>query len=176
MNHFNLIYQNWPNERCFQVYSGESENISRKNGHGSRTDQSKGEFTCSFARELLRNSVTLICSVIFLLKERNFVNGAGESVIQGRLGMSELTPMLFRSKAIHYVIMNLTVSIFFGKYVLQLSGFGPKLLQEVDPNPENYVCAGIINTKMQQIGTLIRLEPNKQAMVIIFILCSVKNQ
>uniref|UniRef100_A0A183CWG5 Alpha_adaptinC2 domain-containing protein n=1 Tax=Gongylonema pulchrum TaxID=637853 RepID=A0A183CWG5_9BILA len=46
-----------------------------------------------------------------------------------------------------------------------LIGFGPKLLQQVDPNPENYVCAGIINTKMQQIGTLIRLEPNKQAMM-----------
>uniref|UniRef100_A0A0R3RU39 AP-2 complex subunit alpha n=1 Tax=Elaeophora elaphi TaxID=1147741 RepID=A0A0R3RU39_9BILA len=45
----------------------------------------------------------------------------------------------------------------------KLSGFGPRLLQEVDPNPENYVCAGIVNTKMQQIGTLIRLEPNKQA-------------
>uniref|UniRef100_A0A183H362 Alpha_adaptinC2 domain-containing protein n=1 Tax=Onchocerca flexuosa TaxID=387005 RepID=A0A183H362_9BILA len=46
---------------------------------------------------------------------------------------------------------------------VKLSGFGPRLLQDVDPNPENYVCAGIINTKMQQIGTLIRLEPNKQA-------------
>ncbi|VDM97500.1 unnamed protein product [Thelazia callipaeda] len=45
----------------------------------------------------------------------------------------------------------------------KLIGFGPRLLQDVDPNPENYVCAGIINTKMQQIGTLIRLEPNKQA-------------
>ncbi|VDN51492.1 unnamed protein product [Dracunculus medinensis] len=45
----------------------------------------------------------------------------------------------------------------------KLTGFGPKLLLEVDPNPENFVSAGIIHTKMQQIGTLTRLEPNKQA-------------
>lgn len=45
----------------------------------------------------------------------------------------------------------------------KLSGLGSKLLHDVDPNPENFVCAGIIHTKAQQIGTLIRLEPNKQA-------------
>ncbi|VDK48886.1 unnamed protein product [Anisakis simplex] len=45
----------------------------------------------------------------------------------------------------------------------KLIGVGSKLLHNVDPNPENFVCAGIINTKAQQIGTLIRLEPNKQA-------------
>ncbi|CAO4383195.1 unnamed protein product [Caenorhabditis nigoni] len=45
----------------------------------------------------------------------------------------------------------------------KLKGFGANLLTEVDPNPDNYVCAGIIHTQTQQIGTLIRLEPNKQA-------------
>uniref|UniRef100_A0A914V2H4 Clathrin adaptor alpha/beta/gamma-adaptin appendage Ig-like subdomain domain-containing protein n=1 Tax=Plectus sambesii TaxID=2011161 RepID=A0A914V2H4_9BILA len=45
----------------------------------------------------------------------------------------------------------------------KLSGLGSKLLLNVDPNPENYVCAGIIHTKALQIGTLIRLEPNRQA-------------
>ncbi|CAD6190557.1 unnamed protein product [Caenorhabditis auriculariae] len=45
----------------------------------------------------------------------------------------------------------------------KLAGIGAKLLSDVDPNPENYVCAGIINTQTQQIGTLIRLEPNKHA-------------
>uniref|UniRef100_A0A9J2PG22 AP-2 complex subunit alpha n=2 Tax=Ascaris TaxID=6251 RepID=A0A9J2PG22_ASCLU len=45
----------------------------------------------------------------------------------------------------------------------KLNGVGSKLLHDVDPNPENFVSAGIINTKAQQIGTLIRLEPNKQA-------------
>ncbi|KHN85278.1 AP-2 complex subunit alpha-2 [Toxocara canis] len=45
----------------------------------------------------------------------------------------------------------------------KLNGVGSKLLHDVDPNPENFVCAGIINTKAQQIGTLIRLEPNRQA-------------
>lgn len=45
----------------------------------------------------------------------------------------------------------------------KLIGLGAKLLTDVDPNPDNYVCAGIIHTQTQQIGTLIRLEPNKQA-------------
>uniref|UniRef100_A0A3B3ZYE0 AP-2 complex subunit alpha n=1 Tax=Periophthalmus magnuspinnatus TaxID=409849 RepID=A0A3B3ZYE0_9GOBI len=37
------------------------------------------------------------------------------------------------------------------------------LLDNVDPNPENYVCAGVIQTKGQQVGCLLRLEPNAQA-------------
>jgi len=39
------------------------------------------------------------------------------------------------------------------------------LLDNVDPNPENYVCAGVIQTKSQQVGCLLRLEPNAQAQV-----------
>ena len=39
------------------------------------------------------------------------------------------------------------------------------LLQNVDPNPENFVCAGIIKAQAMQIGTLLRLEPNRQAQV-----------
>lgn len=45
----------------------------------------------------------------------------------------------------------------------KLSGFGMQLLDNIDPNPENYVCAGIVHTGIQQIGCLLRLEPNKQA-------------
>lgn len=40
-----------------------------------------------------------------------------------------------------------------------------KLLDGIDPNPENYVSAGIIHTRTQQIGCLLRLEPNRQAQV-----------
>ena len=47
----------------------------------------------------------------------------------------------------------------------KLSGTGMKLLDGIDPNPENYVCAGIIHTRTQQIGCLLRLEPNRQAQV-----------
>ncbi|NXT00240.1 AP2A2 protein, partial [Jacana jacana] len=42
-------------------------------------------------------------------------------------------------------------------------GFGSALLEEVDPNPANFVGAGIIHTKTTQIGCLLRLEPNLQA-------------
>lgn len=45
----------------------------------------------------------------------------------------------------------------------KLTGFGVQLLDGIDPNPDNMVCAGIIHTQLQQIGCLMRLEPNKQA-------------
>ena len=47
----------------------------------------------------------------------------------------------------------------------KLLGFGMQLLENIDPNPENYVCAAIIHTRTQQIGCLLRLEPNRQAEV-----------
>nr|SVE70253.1 EOG090X0109 [Daphnia similis]SVE71508.1 EOG090X0109 [Daphnia similis] len=45
----------------------------------------------------------------------------------------------------------------------KLIGTGMKLLDGIDPNPENYVSAGIIHSRTQQIGCLLRLEPNRQA-------------
>ncbi|XP_031242346.1 AP-2 complex subunit alpha-1 isoform X5 [Mastomys coucha] len=45
----------------------------------------------------------------------------------------------------------------------KLLGFGSALLNNVDPNPENFVGAGIIQTKALQVGCLLRLEPNAQA-------------
>lgn len=47
----------------------------------------------------------------------------------------------------------------------KLLGFGMQLLDGIDPNPDNFVCAGIIHTRSQQVGCLLRLEPNKQAQV-----------
>ena len=47
----------------------------------------------------------------------------------------------------------------------KLIGYGFSLLEGIDPNPENYVCAGIVHTKTVQIGCLLRLEPNKSANV-----------
>lgn len=44
----------------------------------------------------------------------------------------------------------------------KLIGYGFQL-ENIDPNPENYVCAGIIHTRTLQIGVLLRLEPNNQA-------------
>ena len=47
----------------------------------------------------------------------------------------------------------------------KLIGYGFSILEGIDPNPDNYVCAGIIHTKTVQIGCLLRLEPNKSANV-----------
>lgn len=47
----------------------------------------------------------------------------------------------------------------------KLIGFGFQLLESVDPNPENFVCAGIVHSRNVQVGCLLRLEPNKQAQV-----------
>ncbi|XP_066564810.1 AP-2 complex subunit alpha-2 isoform X2 [Amia ocellicauda] len=49
----------------------------------------------------------------------------------------------------------------------KLLGLGTALLENVDPNPENFVCAGVIQTKAQQVGCLLRLEPNAQAQVSV---------
>lgn len=49
----------------------------------------------------------------------------------------------------------------------KLSGFGMQLLDGIDPNPDNMVCAGIIHTQSHQVGCLLRLEPNKQAQVSV---------
>ncbi|XP_006825804.2 AP-2 complex subunit alpha-2-like, partial [Saccoglossus kowalevskii] len=45
----------------------------------------------------------------------------------------------------------------------KIIGFGLSSLEGVDPNPDNYVGAGVIHTKAMQIGCLMRLEPNLQA-------------
>uniref|UniRef100_A0A8C4PYK0 AP-2 complex subunit alpha n=1 Tax=Eptatretus burgeri TaxID=7764 RepID=A0A8C4PYK0_EPTBU len=45
----------------------------------------------------------------------------------------------------------------------KLLGFGMALLEGVDPNPENFVGAGIVQSKLVQVGCLLRLEPNAQA-------------
>uniref|UniRef100_A0A8D3AR97 AP-2 complex subunit alpha n=1 Tax=Scophthalmus maximus TaxID=52904 RepID=A0A8D3AR97_SCOMX len=45
----------------------------------------------------------------------------------------------------------------------KILGFGIALLDQVDPNPENFVAAGVIHTKNTQVGCLLRLEPNAQA-------------
>ena len=47
----------------------------------------------------------------------------------------------------------------------KLQGFGMQLLDGIDPNPDNFVLAGIIHMRAQQVGCLLRLEPNKQAQV-----------
>lgn len=49
----------------------------------------------------------------------------------------------------------------------KLSGFGVQILESIDPNPDNLVCAGIIHTQSHQVGCLLRLEPNKQAQVVV---------
>lgn len=49
----------------------------------------------------------------------------------------------------------------------KLIGFGFQLLENVDPNPENFVCAAIFHSKNIQVGCLLRLEPNKQAQVSV---------
>lgn len=43
--------------------------------------------------------------------------------------------------------------------------FGMQLLDGIDPNPDNFVCAGIVHMRTQQVGCLLRLEPNRNAQV-----------
>ncbi|KAL4658319.1 AP-2 complex subunit alpha-1 isoform X3 [Arapaima gigas] len=57
----------------------------------------------------------------------------------------------------------------------KLLGLGMALLENVDPNPENFVCAGVVQTKAQQMGCLLRLEPNAQAQMYRLTLRSSKD-
>ncbi|XP_067452767.1 AP-2 complex subunit alpha-2 isoform X1 [Thunnus thynnus] len=50
----------------------------------------------------------------------------------------------------------------------KILGFGVALLDGVDPNPANFVGAGVIHTKSTQVGCLLRLEPNEQAEVKMY--------
>ena len=45
--------------------------------------------------------------------------------------------------------------------------FGTGILDGIDPNPENFVCASILHTSTHQVGCLMRLEPNKQVQASI---------
>jgi len=54
---------------------------------------------------------------------------------------------------------------------------GLSILENVDPNPDNFVSAGILNTTSVLVGCLLRLEPNKAKQVrhtsaIHTVLCS----
>jgi len=44
----------------------------------------------------------------------------------------------------------------------KMLGFGISVIPGIDPNPDNYVSAGVINTKSLLVGCLVRLEPNLQ--------------
>ena len=50
-------------------------------------------------------------------------------------------------------------------FLWQLKGYGVSVLAGVDPNPDNFVSAGIVNTRTTLIGCLLRLEPNKETKV-----------
>ena len=39
------------------------------------------------------------------------------------------------------------------------------MIAGIDPNPDNFVSAGVINTKSMLVGCLLRLEPNIQTQV-----------
>lgn len=45
----------------------------------------------------------------------------------------------------------------------KLLGFCLSVCEGIDPNPENFVSAGILHTRNEQVGVLVRLEPSKQA-------------
>lgn len=47
----------------------------------------------------------------------------------------------------------------------KLACFGMQVLEGIDPNLSNYVCAGVIRARSQQMGCLLRLEPNAEALM-----------
>ncbi len=57
---------------------------------------------------------------------------------------------------------------------MQIVGFGLSAIDDIDPNPDNFVSAGIVNTQSVLVGCLLRLEPNKQTKVCMCVyVCTV---
>ncbi len=54
-------------------------------------------------------------------------------------------------------------------FLLQLLVIGLSVMDGIDPNPENFVSAGIVKSKEIMIGCLVRLEPNKEKKVLLLI-------
>ena len=52
--------------------------------------------------------------------------------------------------------------------LLQLKGYGVSVVSGVDPNVDNFISAGIVNTRTTLIGCLMRLEPNKETKVTLW--------
>ena len=59
---------------------------------------------------------------------------------------------------------------------MQLKGYGISVLAGVDPNEDNFVSAGIINTRTTLIGCLLRLEPNKETKVSPPVIINVRRE
>ncbi|XP_063718060.1 AP-2 complex subunit alpha-2-like isoform X2 [Symsagittifera roscoffensis] len=57
----------------------------------------------------------------------------------------------------------------------KLQGFGMGLLLNIDPNPANYVCAGVLYTTSANVGVLLRLEPNLQSQMYRLTVRSLKS-
>lgn len=52
----------------------------------------------------------------------------------------------------------------------KVKDFGLQVLEGIDPNPDNAVCAGILHTTSGQMGALLRCEPNASAQMYRFTL------
>lgn len=59
------------------------------------------------------------------------------------------------------VVFNATKPMESGLVRKKLEGMGLQVLDNVDPNPSNFVGSGVVHTAAGQIGCLVRLEPNE---------------
>ena len=44
-----------------------------------------------------------------------------------------------------------------------------EIMEGIDPNPDNYVGGAILSTSTVLVGCLLRLEPNKQTEVCVYV-------
>ena len=44
-----------------------------------------------------------------------------------------------------------------------------EIMEGIDPNPDNYFAGAILSTSTVLVGCLLRLEPNKQTEVCVFV-------
>jgi len=68
------------------------------------------------------------------------------------------------SQSIFSITMNNAGQLDLAKYRQVLSGHRFNILDDIDPNPNNLVAAGVLHTAVEgKVGCLLRLEPNPEA-------------
>jgi len=95
-----------------------------------------------------------------MLKLPVFINKFCEETVMGSTDFFSRWKQLANQEAQNIFSAKFTMDREF--VATKLKGYGVSVITGVDPNVDNFVSAGIINTRSTLIGCLLRLEPNKE--------------
>ncbi len=65
--------------------------------------------------------------------------------------------------------VNGQISLPFFTFSSQLLGLGLSVISDIDPSPDNFFSAGVVNTTAVLVDCLVRLEHNRQTKVSVYV-------